>query len=262
MDVSLTRLHISFDTARTSKFWLCCLKLTRKDSRYPEPGSYTGWQNLYNKFQSHTYSARGPLKFISSWVPPIDDVDHQPLYLSSTGAGEAFALGVDLRKRYHFTPGGDNFTAWYVENSRVSDDLLTVCRSAGQQRCVDTTTYFLRGYLSQGNYINDTDSNRGHIVTLPDSVNDTFADSLTTSASCPAYAKADNGTAISSAYRALYQSTVADRLNQFLEGDLVLDETDVGVMGDLCGFLYEVSGDRRFCDVFESKRISCTRYGH
>ncbi|KAG7444365.1 phosphoglycerate mutase-like protein [Guyanagaster necrorhizus] len=220
--------------------------ILRHGSRYPEPGSYTGWQDLYNKFQNHTYSARGPLKFISSWVPPIDDEDHQPLYLSSTGAGEAFALGVDLRKRYKFTPGGENFTAW----------------SAGQQRCVDTTTYFLRGYLSQGNYINDTNSNRGYIVTLPDSVNDTYADSLTTSASCPAYSNASNGSAISTAYRALYQSTMAERLNQFLEGDLVLDATDVGVMGDLCGFLYEVSGDRRFCDVFEESEWLDYEYAH
>ncbi|KAK0203001.1 phosphoglycerate mutase-like protein [Desarmillaria ectypa] len=220
--------------------------ILRHGSRYPEPGSYTGWQNLYNKFQSHTYSAHGPLKFISSWVPPIDDEGHQPLYLSSTGAGEAFALGVDLRKRYNFTPGGENFTAW----------------SAGQQRCVDTTTYFLRGYLSQGNYINDTDSNRGHIVILPDSVNDTYADSLTASASCLAYAEADNGAAISNTYRALYRSAMADRLNQFLEGDLVLDETDVGVMGDLCGFLYEVSGDRRFCDVFEESEWLDYEYAH
>lgn len=80
--------------------------------RYPEPGSFAGWQALFTKLQNATYTARGPLAFLPSWVVPVDDAPHQPLYLTSTGAGEAFKLGVDLRKRYRFTPGGDNFTVW------------------------------------------------------------------------------------------------------------------------------------------------------
>ncbi|THU96832.1 phosphoglycerate mutase-like protein [Dendrothele bispora CBS 962.96] len=62
-----------------------------------------------------------------------------------TGAGEAFALGVKLRKRYGFTKGGENITVW----------------SAGQQRVVDTATYFTRGYLSAGNYLTTPSLNRG-----------------------------------------------------------------------------------------------------
>ena len=88
--------------------------------RYPEPGSFGGWQALFTKLQNTTYTARGPLAFLPSWVPPVDDVPHQPLFLSSTGAREAFDLGVDLRKRYRFTKGGDNFTVWCV---------LKACRS-------------------------------------------------------------------------------------------------------------------------------------
>ncbi|KAF8910892.1 phosphoglycerate mutase-like protein [Mucidula mucida] len=223
--------------------------ILRHGSRFPEPGSLSGWQTLYTKIQNASFTAWGPLSFIGSWVVPVDDVDHQSpssgAYLSGTGAREAFDLGVDLRKRYGFTRGGDNFTAW----------------SAVQQRCVDTTTFFVRGYLSHGNYVNDTKVNRGTIITLPDSVNTTFADSLTPSASCPAYDDANNGSAISNAYRSLYQERVADRLNLYLDG-LVLDPTDIGVMQDLCGFSNEINGDKRWCNLFTEEEWLDYEYAH
>ncbi|KAJ7721557.1 phosphoglycerate mutase-like protein [Mycena maculata] len=208
--------------------------IVRHGSRYPEPDDFTGWQQLFAKFQNNSYTAEGPLAFIPSWVPPVDDVPHEPLFLSSTGAREAFSLGVDLRKRYQFTQGGDNITVW----------------SASQQRVLDTATYFTRGYLSQGNYLTTPSLNRGSIISLPDSVNYTFANSLTPSAGCPAYSTGDTSSVATTTFRATYQNNIAARLNKFLDG-LVLDATDIGVMQDLCGFQAEIDGDTRFCDVFE-----------
>ncbi|KAJ7775204.1 phosphoglycerate mutase-like protein [Mycena metata] len=208
--------------------------ILRHGSRYPEPGSFTGWQTLFTKFQNTSYTAKGPLAFIPSWVPPVDDIPHEPLFLSSTGALEAFSLGVDLRKRYQFTKGGDNITVW----------------SASQQRVLDTATFFTRGYLSQGNYLTTPSSNRGTIISLPDSVNFTFADSLTPSTGCPAYPTGDTSGVATTVFRATYQGAIAARLNKFLDG-LTLDATDIGVMQDLCGFQAEIDGDTRFCDVFE-----------
>ncbi|KAJ7632915.1 phosphoglycerate mutase-like protein [Roridomyces roridus] len=208
--------------------------IVRHGSRYPEPGSATGWLNLFAKFQNNSYTAEGPLAFISSWVPPLDDVPHEPLFLSSTGALEAFSLGVDLRKRYQFTRGSQNFTVW----------------SASQQRVVDTATYFTRGYLSQGNYLTGPNENRGTIISLPDSVNFTFANSLTPSAACPLYPTGDTSGIATTTFRATFQNNIAARLNKFLKG-LTLNATDIGVMQDLCGFQAEINGDTRFCDVFE-----------
>ena len=131
---------------------------------------------------------------------------------------------------------------------RKPSRLISTFRSASQQRVVDTATYFLRGYLSQGNYINSTALNRGTILTLPDSVNFTGADSLTASAACPNYSDND-GSNKATAFRATYQPEVAARLNEMLDG-LTLDETDVGVMQDLCGFSFVIDGDKRFCDIF------------
>ncbi|KAG6839524.1 hypothetical protein C0991_001881 [Blastosporella zonata] len=214
-------------------------------SRYPEPGSFGGWQSLFNKFQNATYTAKGPLAFIPSWVPPIDDAPHEPLFLTSTGAGEAFALGVDLRKRYALTKGGENMTVW----------------AASQQRCVDTANFFVRGYLSQGNYLTTPTFNRGNIITLPDSVNYTFANSLTPSAACPNYNAGNTGGTASTNYRTLYQTKIAERLNRYLDG-LTLVASDIGVMQDLCGFQAEVDGDTRFCDVFEDSEWLDYEYAH
>ncbi|KAI0826714.1 phosphoglycerate mutase-like protein [Trametes gibbosa] len=218
--------------------------ILRHGSRYPEPGSFAGWQTLFEKLQNATYTARGPLAFLPSWVPPVDDVPHQPLYLTSTGAGEAFHLGVDLRKRYRFTPGGDNFTVW----------------AAGQQRVVDTAAYFVQGYLSQGNYLSAPAENRGVIVSMPDSVNYTFADSLTPSNGCPTYKGGDTSSKAST-FRSTYQGQIAARLNHYLDG-LALSASDIGVMQDLCGFQAEVNGDTRFCDIFEEAEWKNYEYAH
>jgi acid phosphatase len=81
-------------------------------SRFPEPGSFNGWLNLFDKLQNATYNATGSLTFLPSWTPPVDDVPHEPLFLTSHGAAEAFKLGAQLRGRYKLTSGGDNFTVW------------------------------------------------------------------------------------------------------------------------------------------------------
>ena len=122
-------------------------------------------------------------------------------------------------------------------------------RSAGQQRVVDTATYFTLGYLSQGNYLSTLSANRGQIVTMPDSVNFTFADSLTPSTGCPLYSQGDTS-AKATTFRGTYQGNIATRLNKFLDG-LALDATGISVMQDLCGFQAEIDGDTRFCDIFD-----------
>jgi len=132
---------------------------------------------------------------------------------------------------------------------KSTSSIKTPYRSADQQRVLDTASYFLRGYLSQGNYLTNTSMNRGFVVALPDSVNYTFADSLTSSNGCPRYSSGDNGSVNSDTFRATYQEKVTQRLNSFLDG-IVLTPSDIGVMQDLCGFQAEVDGDTRFCDVF------------
>ena len=117
---------------------------------------------------------------------------------------------------------------------------------------MDTATYFTSGYLSQGNYRSAPAENRGHIITMPDSVNYTFADSLTPSTGCPAYSSGDTSSKAKT-FRGTYQRAIASRLNKYLNG-LTLNATVIGVMQDLCGFQAEVSGDTRFCDIFTGGR--------
>ncbi|KAF9075328.1 histidine phosphatase superfamily [Rhodocollybia butyracea] len=216
----------------------------RHGARYPEASDFTGWQELFWKIQNATFTASGPLAFIPEWVPPVDSADNELADLSSTGSQEAFDLGVELRKRYAFTDGGENFTAWTTSETRV----------------LDTATYFTRGYLSAGNYLSDPSLNRGHLIVLPDGLtaeqaanatNGSFADSLTPSTSCPPYAVfKSNGSSASDTFSNTYQNQTAARINAFLQGNLSFVGTDIGIMQDLCGFGFEISGDRRFCEVF------------
>lgn len=118
---------------------------------------------------------------------------------------------------------------------------------------MDTSAYFLQGYLSQGNYLAAPSENRGIVVSMPDSVNYTFADSLTPSSGCPAYKGGDTSSKATT-FRATYQGKIAARINRYLDG-LTLTASDVGVMQDLCGFQAEVNGDTRFCDIFEGTEI-------
>ena len=127
-------------------------------------------------------------------------------------------------------------------------------RTADQQRVVDTATYFARGYMSQGGYLNNTNMNRIAVVSLVDSAtNSTWADSLTPSSCCPAYANySGNGGTFSTMFRNTYLNKTADRLNVFLDG-LVLNSSDISVAMDLCGFGWEVNSGKQWCSVFLRK---------
>ena len=109
----------------------------------------------------------------------------------------------------------------------------------------------MHGYLSAGNYLSATNENRGKIVVTPDSVNYTFANSLTPSSSCTNYKSGDKSSNADT-FRATFRPKIAERLNKYLHG-LTLNASDIGVMQDLCGFQTEVSGDSRFCDIFEGE---------
>lgn len=89
--------------------------------RYPEPGgSFGGWLSLFTKLQNASYTAKGPLAFLPSWAPAVDNPLNQPLYLTGPGAQESFTLGVDLRNRYGLTPGGEGLTVWYVYSAHLN----------------------------------------------------------------------------------------------------------------------------------------------
>ncbi|KAF8515380.1 phosphoglycerate mutase-like protein [Hysterangium stoloniferum] len=201
--------------------------IVRHGARYPEVGSFAGWVTLHSKLQNATYTAEGPLSFLPSWQLSLDDPNNQATFLSVTGGSEAFSLGANLRKRYGFTKGGDDMIVW----------------AASQQRVVDTASFWLSGYLSSGHY--DVPSLE-RIVLLPDSVNFTFANSLTASAACPNYV---NNVTLGSNFRAAMRPPITARLNKFLNG-IALTDSDVGIMMDLCPFETEIQGTSSFCDIF------------
>jgi hypothetical protein len=153
-------------------------------------------------------------------------------------------------------------------NSVLNVQLITFSpRTTNELRVLDTATYFMRGYLSAGNYLSDPSLNRGHLIVLANGLtaeqsanatNGSFADSLTPSTSCPPYALfSNNGSSTSNTFSGTFQNQTAARINALLRGNLSFNATDIGVMQDLCGFGFEISGDRRFCEVFTGNILHC-----
>ncbi|KAF7593111.1 hypothetical protein BBP40_012056 [Aspergillus hancockii] len=98
--------------------------IVRHGSRYPDPGAYQEWQDLYKAFQSAKYRATGSLSFLPGWSPVLRYPDQEISQVSITGYKELSNLGSDLRFRL-FSRGylgpNSSYGDVYVVNSKASD---------------------------------------------------------------------------------------------------------------------------------------------
>ncbi|TKX18202.1 hypothetical protein C1H76_9675 [Elsinoe australis] len=205
----------------------------RHGSRYPDPGAYKEWTDLYKKLQSANYTARGDLSFMRSWKPVLEYPDQQLAMLSPGGYRELYTLGTELRFRYpEFYEYGQPFLLWAND----------------YQRTIDSARLFARGFLGPNSSLAD-------INVVTSSQSSAVGNSLATSDSCPTF-KDTSGSGYTQAWDAEYLPRVIHRLNKLIDGGFTLNETDVPKLPYLCGFETQITGRRSpWCNVFEEREI-------
>lgn len=207
----------------------------RHGSRYPDPGTYENWVALSEKVSNSNFKGYGPLEFLPGWQ--LDMTPGEVALLSPRGRGEMYDLGVELRYRYlNLYNDSTPFTVW----------------SAGQERVINSAQSFAQGFVGL---------NWTRLATLyiqPDSVNYTFANSLTASAACPAYS--NNGGVYQTNYENEVLPQVVKRLQPFVPG-YNLTQSDVQNFQYLCGYEAEMTGNLEFCNVFTEQEWYEYEYG-
>jgi acid phosphatase len=144
-------------------------------------------------------------------------------------------MGLDLLKRY------PTFRGSPLSPYRLFSNYY--------ERTIDSARIFARGYLGPNA------TSLGTVLAINATDPSAVANSLATSDSCPTY-NDRSGAGYADVWDEIYLPPIAERLQQFIQGDLVLDSNDVSAFPYLCGFesqiLREVSP---FCAVFTEQEI-------
>ncbi|KIX07340.1 uncharacterized protein Z518_01993 [Rhinocladiella mackenziei CBS 650.93] len=213
--------------------------ISRHGSRYPDPGAYDEWVELYDKFQAAPFTATGSLEFLPNWEPVLDNPEQQERQLSPGGYDELYHFGVELRTRY---PGwykyGSPFRVWAND----------------YQRTVDSARLFTRGYIGP----NATSLGRVYPILATDP--SVVGNSLATSDACTTF-EDSSGSDYTNVWDDIYLPPIAARLNKLIRGSLNLTASDVSNFPYLCGFESQIMRSvSPFCDVFTEEEIMQYEY--
>ncbi|KAM0424308.1 hypothetical protein ACHAPT_010454 [Fusarium lateritium] len=212
--------------------------VSRHGSRYPDSGAHSSWVEMARRFKESMYTARGPLEFFHTWDTPLSNPDIQISQLSKTGYKELFDMGYTLRIRYpDLYQEGDNLYVWANNYTRV----------------LQTAKLFLHGFLG-------TNSSLGTVVSvtgkgMPAHLGDTLAPSDM----CPAFK--DDSDKQQAAWRSTWLPSFKERLSQYIDGDLELDDSHWNDFPYICGFESQITGRLSpFCNTFTQKELEQYEY--
>ncbi|KAF5004872.1 hypothetical protein FDECE_8654 [Fusarium decemcellulare] len=212
--------------------------VSRHGSRYPDPGAHSSWVEMARRFKDSKYTATGPLSFFHTWESPLTDPDIQISQLSKTGYKELFDMGYTLRIRYpDLYREGEDFVVWANNYTRV----------------LQTAKLFLHGYLG-------TNSSLGTVVSvtgkdMPAHLGDTLAPSDM----CPAFQ--DDSSKQQDAWRSVWLPSFIERLSQYIDGDLELEDSHWNDFPYICGFESQITGRLSpFCNTFTQKELEQYEY--
>ncbi|OBT65129.1 hypothetical protein VE03_04756 [Pseudogymnoascus sp. 23342-1-I1] len=219
---------------------------SRHGSRYPDPGSYSGWVALQSKIQSApSFKAHGPLSFISTWKPALRNPDLELSQISLGGYKELYDMGYTYRTRYpQLYSENQTFVAW------------ANMYQAYQPRVIDSARLFVRGYVGPNA------TTLGSVYVLNNTDQRAVANSLAPSDLCPMYH--DNSGGINATiWNNIYLPAVAARLNALTtpHGALNFTASDVSQFPVLCGFESQITGTTSpFCALFTKDELRSFEY--
>ncbi|EEY23932.1 thiamine-repressible acid phosphatase pho4 [Verticillium alfalfae VaMs.102] len=159
--------------------------------------------------------------------------------LSKTGYKELYDMGYTLRTRYpDLYEEGDEFFVWANNYTRV----------------LQTAQLFVRGYLGPNSTL------LGNVVSVTGrGVPAHLGDTLAPSDMCPTFK--DDSSKQTNAWRALWLPPFIKRLSQYIDGDLVLDDSHWNDFPYICGFESQITGRLSpFCDTFTQEELEQYEY--
>ncbi|KAE8147978.1 histidine phosphatase superfamily [Aspergillus avenaceus] len=212
--------------------------IVRHGSRYPDPGAYQEWKDLYEAFQSAEFRSSGELSFLPDWSPVLRHPDQEIGQVSITGYKELYNLGADLRFRYpSFYDDNTPFLLWAND----------------YQRTIDSARLFARGYLGPNSSYGDI-----YVVDADDPA--AVGNSLATSDQCPDFQDTGGGRYVST-WEEAYLPPITARLNALLSGNLTLTDDQVKLFPYLCGFETQITGRvSPWCGVFGEQEVLAYEY--
>lgn len=219
---------------------------SRHGSRYPDPGSYSGWVALQTKIQSAPkFQAQGSLKFISTWKPVLRNPELEMSHISLGGYKELQDMGYTYRTRYpQLYSENQTFLAW------------ANMYQAHQPRVVDSARLFVRGYVGPNA------TTLGSVYVLNNTDPRGLANSLAPSDLCPMY-KDTSGGINATTWSNIYLPKITARINKLIAPHSALNFTtsEVSQFPVLCGFESQITGSRSpFCDVFTKDELRDYEY--
>ncbi|CRK27455.1 hypothetical protein BN1708_004359 [Verticillium longisporum] len=212
----------------------------RHGSRFPDTGAHNGWLEMARRqFKESSYKATGPLSFFHTWDTPLTRPDIQIAQLSKTGYKELYDMGYTLRTRHpDLYEEGDEFFVWANNYTRV----------------LQTAQLFVRGYLGPNSTL------LGNVVSVTGrGVPAHLGDTLAPSDMCPTFK--DDSSKQTNAWRSLWLPPFIKRLSQYIDGDLVLDDSHWNDFPYICGFESQITGRLSpFCDTFTQEELEQYEY--
>lgn len=121
-------------------------------------------------------------------------------------------------------------------------------------RVIQTAQMFVRGYLgTNASVLGDVISVTGRGVPAH------LGDTLAPSDMCPTFR--DDSSAQTAAWRSVWLPPFIERLSQYIEGDLVLDDSMWNDFPYICGFESQITGSLSpFCDTFTQEELEQYEY--
>ncbi|BGP15519.1 hypothetical protein JCM10213_006581 [Rhodosporidiobolus nylandii] len=202
----------------------------RHGARYPTtgeaPSSFA--EKLHNASLAG-FEATGPLAFLNNWTYKLGAE-----LLTPYGRLQDFKWGIAARQLYG-----------HLLNNFTESGNLPVFRTQSQDRMIKTMDNFAAGFFGVPEFL--TSFNKEIQIEAP-GFNATGAPYEV----CP---NSDNergsvGSTEATRFSAPYYAKAADRLNQYLSGNLTFDTTDVNAALQLCAYETVSLGSSEFCKLF------------
>ncbi|KAF2094679.1 phosphoglycerate mutase-like protein [Rhizodiscina lignyota] len=218
---------------------------SRHSSRYPDPGSYEQWVALQSKIQNASFTAHGPLSFISDWKTALRHPDQEISQISIGGYKELYDMGVTYRLRYpDMYSDNQPFYVWANQYQ------------TNQPRVIDSARLFVRGFVGP-NATTD-----GSVYVLNNTDPRGIANSLAPSDICPTYMDTSGGS-FATEWANIYLPPIVDRANALTspKGAVNFTASDVSNFPVLCGYESQITGRTSpWCGTFTEPELKQFEY--